>query len=213
MKLSFSVDGDIRAIYGSSIKEGKAAVTRAVGIAGAQLQANWRNQVASAGLGQKLARTVRKNVYPSQTTSLHAAALVWSKAPVIIDAFERGVLIRSANGFYLAIPLPAAGAKGNGTKRITPGGWEQRTGRRLVFVYRKGRHPLLVDQGVIPTGRAPAFGARKKRGRKNVSVPIFVLVPQVKLPKKLSLLAAADAAQGSLAGLILSQWREDGRTK
>ena len=63
MKLAFSVEGDIRAIYGSSIKEGKAAVTRAVAIAGAQLQANWRNQLASAGLGQKLARTVRKSVY------------------------------------------------------------------------------------------------------------------------------------------------------
>ena len=213
MKLSFSVDGDIRAIYGSSVKEGKAAVTRAVGIAGAQLQANWRNQVASAGLGQKLARTVRKSVYPSQTTSLHAAALVWSKAPVIIDGFERGVLIRSSSGFYLAIPLPAAGVKGAGAKRITPGGWEQRTGRRLVFVYRKGRHPLLIDQGVIPGSRAPAFGERKRRGRKNLSIPIFVLVPQVKLPKKLSLLAAADAAQGALAGLILSQWRDDEGTK
>ena len=54
---------------------------------------------------------------------------------------------------------------------------------------------------------------RKKRGRKNVSIPIFVLVPQVKLPKKLSLLAAADAAQGALAGLILSQWRDDEGTK
>ena len=132
---------------------------------------------------------------------------------MIIDAFERGVLIRSASGFYLAIPLPAAGAKGIGSKRITPGGWEQRTGRRLVFVYRKGRHPLLVDQGVIPTGRAPAFGARKKRGRKNLSIPIFVLVPQVKLPKKLSLLSAADAAQSALASLILGQWREDGGIK
>ena len=213
MKLSFSVDGDIRAIYGSSVKEGKAAVTRAVGIAGAQLQANWRNQVASAGLGGKLVRTVRKSVYPSQTTSLHAVALVWSNAPVIIDAFESGVLIRSSSGFYLAIPLRAAGAKGVGGKRITPGGWEQRTGRRLVFVYRKGRHPLLIDQGVIPGGRAPAFGERKKRGRKNVSIPIFVLVPQVKLPKKLSLLAAADAAQASLASLILSEWRDEGAQK
>lgn len=209
MKLTFRVDGDIRAIYGSSVKQGKAAVTRAVGVAGAQLQSNWRGQVASSGLGQKLARTIRKSVYPSQTTSLHAAALVWSKAPVIIDAFERGVLIRSANGFYLAIPLPAAGAKGVGGKRITPGGWERRTGRRLVFVYRKGRHPLLVDQGVIPGGRAPAFGERKKRGRKNLSIPIFVLVPQVKLPKKLSLLAAADAAQASLGSLILSEWRDE----
>lgn len=217
MKLTFSVQGDVKQFYGNSIKEGKAGVTRAVGIAGAQLQANWRGQVATAGLGAKLARTIRKQVYPSQTTSLHAAALVWSKAPVIIDAFERGVLIKSSNGFYLAIPLPAAGAKGVGSKRITPAGWEQRTGRRLVFIGRKGRHGLLVDQGVLGQSKntyATAFRQTKGRTRaQNQSIPIFVLVRQAKLPKKLSLLEAASAAQNSLASLILSEWRDDGASK
>ncbi|TCM86187.1 RNA polymerase sigma factor (sigma-70 family) [Rhodovulum steppense] len=34
---------------------------------------------------------------------------VWSKAPVIVGAHDTGPLIRSKDGFWLAIPLPAAG--------------------------------------------------------------------------------------------------------
>lgn len=211
MKVTFSIDGDIRAIYGDSIREGKAAVTRAMGIAAAQLQANWRNQVANAGLGSRLSRTVRKSVYPSAKTSIHAAALVWSKAPVILDAFERGVLIRSAKGIYLAIPLPAAGAKGLGGKRITPAGWEQRTGLRLHFVYRPRQPSLLVAEGRL-NSKGRAVESRSKTGRGLTTVPIFLLVPQVKLPKKLSLLAAAEAAQASVASLIIAEWRRDGET-
>lgn len=214
MKVTVNVDGDLRAIYGSSLAEGKRAVQRGVATAGTGLQADWRGQIASAGLGSRLQRTIRKAVYPEGKNSLRAAALVWSNAGKIVDAFERGVTIRSENGFYLAIPLPAAG-KQVGGKRITPGLWERKTGRRLQFVFRKGKPPLLVDTGTV-TRAAPrvAFGERQRerRGFKNRSIPIFVLKPSVKLPKKLSLLSAANAAQGRLPALIVANWQE-GRTQ
>jgi hypothetical protein len=55
-------------------------------------------------------------------TSLNAAALVWSKAPVIVGAHDTGPLIRSKSGFWLAIPTPAAGrAPGAGASRPAPG--------------------------------------------------------------------------------------------
>lgn len=211
MKISIKVDGDLRAIYGTSISEGKRAVQRGVTIAGGGLQNNWRSQIAGAGLGSRLQRTIRKAIYPAGHNSLRAAALVWSNAGKIVDAFERGVTIRSENGFYLAIPLPAAG-RGIGGKRITPGQWEQRTGRRLQFIYRRGKPPLLVDTGKV-TRAAPrvAFGQKQseRRGFKNKTIPIFVLKSSVRLPKKLNLLTAATAAQNSLAELIVSNWQED----
>jgi hypothetical protein len=40
--------------------------------------------------------------------SLNAAAVVWSKAPVIIGAHDAGALIRSKNGLWLAIPTASA---------------------------------------------------------------------------------------------------------
>lgn len=214
MKVSVKVDGDLRAIYGTSLAEGKRAVKRGVSIAGGDVQGDWRGQIAGAGLGSRLQRTIRKKVYPEGRNSLRAAALVWSNAGKIVDAFERGVTIRSENGFYLAIPLPAAGTRVGG-KRITPGLWEKKTGRRLQFVFRKGKPPLLVDTGTV-TRAAPrvAFGERQRerRGFKNRSIPIFVLKPSVKLPKKLSLMATANAAQARLPELIVANWQE-GRTQ
>ena len=214
MKVSVTVDGDLRAIYGTSLAEGKRAVQRGVSIAGGDVQGDWRGQIAGAGLGSRLQRTIRKKVYPEGRNSLRAATLVWSNAGKIVDAFERGVTIRSENGFYLAIPLPAAGTQVGG-KRITPGLWEKKTGRRLQFVFRKGKPPLLVDTGTV-TRAAPrvAFGERQRerRGFKNRSIPIFVLKPSVKLPKKLSLMATANAAQARLPELIVANWQE-GRTQ
>ena len=212
MKVTVNVDGDLRSIYGTSLAEGKRAVQKGVSIAGGGLQSDWRGQIAGAGLGSRLQRTIRKRVYPEGRNSLRAATLVWSNAGKIVDAFERGVTIRSNDGFYLAIPLPAAG-KQVGGKRITPGLWERKTGRRLQFVYRKGKPPLLVDTGTVARA-APrvAFGEkqRERRGFKNRSIPIFVLKPTVKLPKKLSLMATATAAQNRLPELIVANWTEGG---
>ena len=36
--------------------------------------------------------------------SAEATACVWSRAPKIVDVFDRGVVIRSARGLFLAIP-------------------------------------------------------------------------------------------------------------
>ena len=83
---------------------------------------------------------------PKGTTSIGAAALVWSKAPAIVGAHDTGPLIRSKTGFWLAIPTPAAGRGLRGGK-ITPGEWERRRGLRLRFVYRRRGPSLLVAEG------------------------------------------------------------------
>ncbi len=42
--------------------------------------------------------------------------LVWSNAPVIVGAHDTGPLIRSKNGFWLAIPTQAAGKSTRGCR-------------------------------------------------------------------------------------------------
>ena len=118
--IHLEVIGDIGAMMASEITAGEKAVTKAIGDAGTELKKAWRGQISGAGLGQRLARTVRLATYPKGQPSLNAAALVWSKAPVIIGAHDTGPLIRSKDGFWLAIPTPAAGKSSRGG-RITPG--------------------------------------------------------------------------------------------
>jgi hypothetical protein len=153
------------------------------------------------------ANTIRSQTYPKGRNSLDAAALVWSNAPVIIGAHDTGPLIRSASGFWLAIPLPAAG-KASGGKRITPGMWEQKTGLRLRFVYRSRGPSLLVADAVRLSTRGQAAVSKSKTGRGQVAALIFLLVRQVKLPKRVNLARDAERAQAAIPNRIVANWIE-----
>ena len=156
MKLKLDITPDLVAMMAAEIKAGEKAVTKAVNEAGTSVKSAWRAQITGAGLGQRLANTIRSEQFPKGRPSLNAAAVVWSKAPVIVGAHETGPLIRSRNGFWLAIPTPAAGKSARGG-RITPGEWERRSGLRLRFVYRRTGPSLLVAEGRLNTrGRAVA---------------------------------------------------------
>ncbi|MCC5976184.1 MAG: hypothetical protein JJT81_19330 [Rubellimicrobium sp.] len=206
MKLRFDVTADIVALMRAEVTAGERAVSVAVKSAGRDLKSAWRGQITGAGLGRRLANTIRSEQFPKGRPSLNAAAVVWSKAPVIVRAHDTGPLIRSKSGFWLAIPLPAAGKSTRGG-RITPGEWERRSGLRLRFVYRRTGPSLLVAEGRLNT-RDRAVASRSKTGRGLTTVPIFLLVPQVRLRKRLNLARDADRALDSVPGLIVANWVE-----
>lgn len=206
MKLDLAVTGDIVTAMRAEILAGEKAVTVAMRAAGSGLKSDWRTQITRARLGQRLANTIRSKTYPAAGESLEAAALVWSNAPQIIGAHDTGPLIRSKNGFWLAIPTPAAG-KGSRGKALTPGEWERRRGLRLRFIYRRNGPSLLVAEGRL-NSRGLGVASRSKTGRGKSTVPIFLLVPQVKLTKRLDLARDATRAQAAIPGLIVASWIE-----
>ncbi|ARJ70387.1 DUF6441 family protein [Paracoccus contaminans] len=204
MKLKADIIGSIARIMEAETRAGEKAVTTAMREAGTGLKSAWRAQITGAGLGARLARTIRSEAYPKGRLSLNAAALVWSKAPVIVAAHDTGPLIRSKDGFWLAIPTPAAG-KSLRSGRITPGEWERRTGLRLRFVYRRTGPSLLVAEGRL-NAKGRAVASRSKTGRGKVTAPIFLLVPQVRLKKRLDLARDAARAHDAVPGLIVVHW-------
>ena len=207
MKLKLDITPDIVAMMAAEVVAGEKAVTAAMRAAGTGLKTAWRAQIAGVGLGQRLANSIRLASFPKSGESLNAAALVWSNAPVIVGAHDTGPLIRSKNGFWLAIPTPAAGKPSRGGS-ITPGEWERRTGLRLRFVYRRRGPSLLVAEGRLNTkGRAVA--SRSKTGRGLVTASIFLLVPQVKMRKRLDLARDAERAVAAIPGSIVRNWVED----
>jgi len=204
MKLRLDITPDLVAAMAAEVKAGEKAVTAAMREAGTGLKTAWRGQITGAGLGRRLANSIRSQSYPKAGESLNAAALVWSKAPVIVGAHNTGPLIRSKAGFWLAIPTPAAGTSSRGG-RITPGEWERRRGLRLRFVFRRTGPSLLVAEGRL-NSRGLGVASRSKTGRGRTTVPIFLLVPQVKLPKRLDLDRDAERAHDSVPGLIVANW-------
>src|SRR6056297_2231564 len=204
MKLKLDITPDLVAAMAAEVKAGEKAVTTAVREAGTGLKTAWRGQIIGAGLGRRLANSIRSQTFPKAGESLNAAALVGSKAPVIVGAHDTGPLIRSKDGFWLAIPTEAAGRGLRGGK-ISPGEWERRRGLRLRFVYRRRGPSLLVAEGRL-NSRGVGVASRSKTGRGRATVPIFLLVPQVRLPNRLDLDRDAERAHDSVPGLIVANW-------
>ncbi len=216
MKLQAAIEGDLKRFLAEEMKAAEDAVTSGVHEATDGLKQDLRRQIASAGLGQRLTNTWRSEVYPKGARSIRAAGLVFSKAPNIVRVYEEGAVLRSRHGFFLAIPTPAAGRFGDGRRKMTPGLWERMHGARLRFVYRRRGPSLLVaDNRRARTGRrggfAKASASSLRTGRGLASVPMFLLVPQVTLRKRLDVAAAAEKWLVALPGLVVRNWRDVGR--
>lgn len=124
--------------------------------------------------------------------------------------------IRSKDGYWLAIPTPAAGSQGRG-RTLTPGNWERTHGQRLEFVYRPGKPSLLIARGTKNqrTGSfrpvtAKRTQADRRRGivRKERAIVIFVLVPYVNFKPSFSVQRVAERREKLLAGRISRLIRE-----
>lgn len=185
MKLSVDFSPDLVALLEQEIRAGEHAVTAAMKTAGAELKQDWREQIARADLGHRLPRTIRNRTYPTSGDSIDAAAFIWSNAPEIINAHDRGA-------------------------RLTPAEWERRRGMRLRFIYRRNGPSLLVAEKARINTRGLAVTSRAKTGRGQVSAPIFLLVPQVKLRKRLDLARDAGKVARAVPGLIVEKWLEGG---
>jgi hypothetical protein len=168
-----------------------------------------RRQVTSAGLGQRLARTWRDRHYDNR--GIDAASLVYTKAPQIIRAFDEGAVIRSKSGLWLAIPTPNAPRRGVGGKRINPGNFPEHRFGPLRFVYRSSGPSLLVAEGLRAsvsrkTGELRGFRRASERARGSgqgvATVVMFLLVPQVKIPKRLDVARAAERWLARLPALV-----------
>jgi Family of unknown function (DUF6441) len=121
------------------LREIERAVATGTREAGRGLRTKLRRQVASAGLGQRLANTWRDKHYLNQ--KLDAASLVYAKAPQIIRAFDEGAVVRSRRGRFLAIPTENAPRKGTDGKQISPSTFpEHRFGRSVSCRGQAARH-------------------------------------------------------------------------
>lgn len=200
MRIGAAITGDLRKMMDAEIKVIGDAAWKSVTESTAGLLHDLREGVRSSGMGGRLANTWRGNIYPN-AGPMDTAGFVYSKAPLIIDAHDRGLVIRAKVGKYMAIPTDSAPKKGTDGKRVTPKTMPSSYGE-LRFVPRPGKNPILVADNVRVSGKWNVRGgtqvsrakgrARVRQSRSGVSAVMFVLVPRVKLKKKLDIKASAD---------------------
>ena len=214
MRLQAAIQANLNDLLKAELAAAERAVTAGVREATDGLKTELRRQITGAGLGNRLANTWRGEVYPKGQPSIGAAGFVWSKAPKLVRLYAEGAVIRSKQGLFLAIPTPAAGRYGDARRKITPGSWERIHGLRLRFVYRRGSPSLLVADNARLTkrGRAAANIGRRKgaaftRFAGRTTVPLFILVPQVAVRKRLDVDGATQKWIAALPRLVVRHWQ------
>jgi Family of unknown function (DUF6441) len=216
MKLAATLGRSLQADMQAELRDIEVAVASGTREAGRGLKAELRRQVASAGLGQRLANSWRDRHYPNR--KIDAASLVYTKAPQIIRAFDEGAVIRSKRGRFLAIPTENAPRKGTDGKRVSPSTFPEHRFGPLRFVPRQSGPSLLVVDGLRgslsrKTGQLRGFrratGRARQSGQGLTTVVMFLLVPQVKLPKRLDVARAAEHWAAQLPALIEQQLRSE----
>jgi hypothetical protein len=216
VKLAATIARSLQADIQADLRDIERAVISGTRDAGRGLTTELRRQVASGGLGQRLANSWRDKHYPNQ--KLDAASLVYAKAPQIIRAFDEGAVIRSRRGRFLAIPTENAPRKGTDGRPIRPSTFPEHRFGPLRFVPRPSGPSLLVADGLRAsfsrqTGELRGFRRATERARRSsqglTTVVMFLLVPKVKLSKRLDVARAAEHWSAQLPALIEQQLRSE----
>ena len=213
MRIEAAITGNLHKFMEQQKAAAEAAVTAGVAEVTERIKNDLRGQVTGAGLGNKLAKSWQAKLYPKGQKSISAAGWVFSKAPKLIRAFNEGALIKSKDGFFLAIPTEAAPKRGVGGKRINPSNFPEHSLGRLRFVYRPNNISLLVVDN-LRAGTGKRGGYRKasesalKTGRGLATVVMFFLVQQVTLKKRFDISEPVNRWQPKLGEAVLAHWPE-----
>jgi hypothetical protein len=216
MRFNLAMD-DLKSELNRAVEDVEQAVTGAMNDVSDGLKTELREQVTSSGLGQRLANTWRGKRFPEAQPSMNSAAYVWSKAPDIIDAYERGPTIVPVNGRkYLAIPTancpPRRRGGGFGAKGRKASPFEVETIFNQDLKFARAANGRLI-------AFIEAVGARSKRGFRPgtpkrlaqgcavVAVVMFILVPAVRVRKRLDVEGAANSWADRVPSLIAQHWR------
>jgi len=215
--LRVRIDGDLRKAMREEANQLRLDAEQAIVRVATSVRNELRAQALSARLGRGVSNAWRMRLYRNRGGP---AALVYSRAPNIVAAFDEGATIRAKSGRYLAIAtgFNRVGGRRGAALLITPeemartrGTFVQTSkgGTKLWFLPIQRASRVSQKTGFKRTGVVDAFitvggqqqrralsAQRRKLAVKYGAIPMFVLKRQVKLGKRLNVeLAAERAAQ------------------
>lgn len=232
-----------RAAMDAEIVAVATGLRRAVERTGRQVQQELRVQARAAGFkdgGRSIANAWRLNLYPAGAaapTTFKPAALVWSRMPAVVTAFDRGATIVARGRTYMAIPTGYNTISGRrsgraGGLRITPAQMIQAGRRGEAFVLPSKSRPgaslwclrvaaatgttrrthnrlrLFVGSGTeVLTGHRKGQALRRQHIFAQGFVPMFLLLRRVSLRKRLDIAAVKRRVPGMLARHVVQELR------
>ena len=218
MIIDIAFGGNLQKFMQDELDLRARAVTGGIRHATEDLKHGLRNDVYAAGLGRRLAKSWHGKSYPGSGHSLGAAGSVYTKAEKLIRVFNEGTTIRSADGFWLAIPTENAPKFGRRRKRVNPSNFPKEIYGPLRFVYRPKVSLLVVDNQRQRKGARGGYVLSKskralKTGYGLSTVIMFFLVPQVRLKKRLNVADIERRAAARVPALIDAEYTRLGGTR
>lgn len=105
---SATITGNLRAAMQEEVRRTSVALREAVEKTARDVQGRLRVQAAASGIrgAQNMANAWRVEVFPRNraTRTFRPAAIVYSRMPKVVDAFETGARVTARGGKFLAIP-------------------------------------------------------------------------------------------------------------
>lgn len=180
------------------------AATAAVHDAGYSAKIGGQEAILAGGMSARFARIYTVKFYPRFGDSIDAAAFVYHKTDYA-GIFQTGGTVHGKPRLF--IPLPGVPKK-IGRNRVTPRIYEQRIGP-LFPVQRPGKPLLLMAKVASSKARlnrkftvgSLRSGHANRGHRSLISVPMFVGVDQVTIPKKFDTRPASQRALKMLPSL------------
>lgn len=211
-----TADGSLRDIAETLHADAAAAVQTGIRAATMGMRDEMRSAIRAAfPRSPRLPTAITGKVYPERGNSLRAAGVVKARSEAVDKLLQahHGMTIRpKGSGLCLAIPtdnVPRGGRAGRFGARMTPDEVQRHFGERLEVVPPRNRGGrswgalILRRQTIGRSGRVRAATARRAmQGRVAKPLVMFILVPQVDLPKRLDLPSIAAAWQERVGDLI-----------
>jgi hypothetical protein len=212
MYLKAAIAGNLRSAMDAEVLKVAGALRRAVTTTGQQVQGELRAQARAGGFrdgGRAVGNAWRLNVFPRPGVgprTFRPAAVVWSRMPKAVEAFDSGKPIRAKNRRFLAVPTEVnfRGARRGRQLRVTA---EQMANLEKAFVLpvdsrpgvflwclpleqqrtKRGRLRLFVGGGTeVFTGRVKGLQALRESKAAEGFVVLFILLRKLSLRKRLN---------------------------
>ena len=212
--IQLALVGDLQKELDAQHQEVARAIYEATDATAILVKNRFRQQIRSAGLGNRLAKSWQHKTYPDKRVlTLEPAAVIRSKAPHIVSAFSSGDPIRSRRaGGFLAVPTdyaPASRKRGARRRRMSMEDFLDEFGNDSLKVFPQPGTGNRVFLAVAETGFRRTRGKRRRSRRvtpggraKSETVLMYVLIKQVRLAKRFDIASAARGAQRIFASKV-----------
>ena len=233
MRLIAAVQGNLRDVLRAEARAMAPPLRRALKAAGDQLKRDLRAQAEAADLG-RLGKSWAHRHYRGRYNPFDMVSIVFPRGRGVraaIAAFDEGATVRPVNAKYLWIPTQWNRKSGRRGGRVLykPGQLRNafaaraQNGNLIVFA-RVSKAEVKTKQGRI---RQKAFVNSTLKGKTQAKllgsgrvrrteaileygvVPMFVLVPEVKLKKRLDLDAVIEPVLNALPAMIVKEMEHE----